>query len=70
MKLDLVNPVAESIVRAELWRMGVGLEAPIDCLLSTRTPAELVHLVVCPGRPFPFERLAQRRVGLEQVVVD
>jgi len=36
MELDLVDAVAESVVRAELRRVGVGLEAPADGLLGAR----------------------------------
>src|ERR1700730_2038388 len=70
MELDLVDPVAETIVRAQHRRVGVGLEAPVDRLLRTRKTAQLANHVLGPRPSFPLERLAQRRVGFEQVVVD
>ena len=70
MELDLVDAVAEAIVRAQLRRVGVGLESPVDRLLGAGQRSEVVHEVMGPRSALAFERLAQRRVGFEEVVVD
>src|SRR5258708_29742034 len=70
MELDLVDPVAETIVRPQHRRMGVGLEAPVDRLLRARETPQLADHVGGPRRAFPLEGFAKRRVGLEEVVVD
>ncbi len=70
MELDLIDPVAETIVGPQHGRVGVGLKPPVDRLLRTGETAQLADHVLCPRATFPLERLAQRRVRLEEVVVD
>jgi len=70
MELHLVDAVAEAVVRAELRRIGVGLEAPADRLLGAGQPAQLANALLRPRGALSLERLPQRPVGLEQVVVD
>src|SRR5256884_9479357 len=70
MELDLVDAVAEAVVGAQLRRVGVGLEAPVDRLLRAGERAEVADQLLSPGGALTLERLAQGRVGFEQVVVD
>jgi hypothetical protein len=70
VKLDLVDPVAEPVVGAKLRRVRIGLEAPVDRLLRAGQVPEVVDEVMGPARAFPLQRLAQRSVSLEQVVID
>ena len=70
VELDLVDAVAEAIVGAQLRRVGVGLESPGKGLFGAGEAAQLEHHVLRPGAALPFEGLAQRAAGLEQVVVD
>jgi len=70
MELDLVDTVAEPIVSSQHRWVCVGLEAPVDRLLRAREAAKVGHHVLGPRGAFPLERFAQRRVGLEEVVVD
>src|SRR5207245_11500646 len=70
VELDLVDAVAEAVVGAQPGWIGVGLESPIDRLLGAGQRSEVVDQVVRPRRTLAFERLAQRRVRLEEVVVD
>src|SRR5207245_8120535 len=51
-------------------RMVVGLKAPVDRFLSAGQGPQLVDEVMRPGGALALERLTQRRVGCEQVVVD
>ena len=48
MELDLVDALAETVVRTQARRVGVGLETPIDGLLLPRQVPKLVHQVVRP----------------------
>jgi hypothetical protein len=70
VELDLVNAVAEPVVSPELWRVGVGLETPADGFFSAGEPTQLVQVRESPGRALSLERLAQRPVREEKVVVD
>src|SRR5438270_656953 len=70
MELDLVDALAEPVMRAKAWRVGVGLEPPVDGLLRAGQASQLVHEVVRPRAAFTLERLTQRGVRFEQVVVD
>src|SRR5216683_4395842 len=70
MELHLVDTVAEAVVRAELRRVGVGLEAPADRLLGACQVTEVGDQVLRPRRALSLHRLTQRSVCLEQVVVD
>ena len=68
--LDLVDALAEAVVGAEVRRVRVGLEAPVDRLLGPGQATELVDQVVGPGAAFALQGLAEGRVGLEDVVID
>src|SRR5207244_12664345 len=70
VKLDLVDPVAKPVVRAQARRIVVGLKAPVDRFLSAGQGPQLVDEVMRPGGAFALERLTERRVGCEQVVVE
>src|SRR5712691_6365974 len=70
MELDLIDAIAEAVVGVKLRRVRVGLEAPAERLLGPAEMAELVNHVVRPPGAFAFQRLAERRVGLEEVVAD
>ena len=63
MKLDLVDPVPEAVVRAQHRRVLVGEPAPFPGLLAPGEPAGRVHLRLGPARALPVQRLQQRRVG-------
>jgi hypothetical protein len=58
VEINLVDPLAEAIVRTQLRRIGVRLEAPVDRLLGSGEPAKISNPVLSPGRAFPLERLA------------
>src|SRR5260370_14067238 len=70
MELRLIDAVAEAVVGVELGRVGVRLKAPGDRLLSAGEPSELVDGVLRPRATLTLERLAQGRVGVEEVVAD
>src|SRR5665213_1777098 len=70
VELDLVDAIAETVVGAELGRVGVCLEAPGDRLLGAGEPPELAHHVLRPRAALAFQRLAEWRIRVEQVVID
>src|SRR5207247_2937451 len=45
-------------------------KSPVDRLLRAGQRSQLIDQVMRPGGAFALERLTQRRVGFEQVVVD
>src|SRR5207244_11346021 len=61
--------LAEPVMGTEERRVGVGLETPVDRLLSAGQPSQLVHEVVRPRGALTLERFTKRRVGFEEVVV-
>jgi hypothetical protein len=48
MEVDLVDAIAEPVVRAQPRRVGVGFEAPADRLLRARQPADVLELALRP----------------------
>ena len=68
MKIDLVDAVAEPVVSAQPRGVGVGLETPSDRLFGAGQRTQLADEVLSPRSALALERLAQRAVGVEQVV--
>src|SRR6267378_8196029 len=69
MKIDFVDPVAESVVRTEARRILVRFESKADRLAGGRRPGERAHLGPGPRGPFPLQRLVQGGVAGERIVV-
>jgi hypothetical protein len=67
MELDFVDPVAETIVRAEARRVFVGEAAPLE-RLTAQKPAERTRGLGSPAPTFAFERFGERQVLEEQIV--
>ena len=70
VEIDLVDAVAEPIVSAQPRRVRVGGETPFDRLFRAGQRAQLADQPLRPRSALALERLAQRAVGLEQVVAD
>src|SRR5439155_991102 len=70
MELHLIDAVAEAVVRVQLRRILIGLEAPADRLLGPGQVPEIGDQVLRPRGALSLHRLAQRPVGFEEVVVD
>src|SRR5581483_11992902 len=65
---DLVDAVAEAVVRAQLGGMPVRLEAPRDRLLRSGEDAQSAERALVPARPFAANPLEQRDVLRRDVV--
>jgi hypothetical protein len=67
VELDLVDPVAVAVVRAEDRRVALGAPAVLERLDAARERACLARPVDAPSATLPLEPLAQGEVDLEQV---
>ncbi len=68
VELDLVDPVAEAVVSAQLRRVLVRLRAAADHVRAAADRAQLAGLVLGPVAALAAQRLDQHRVPLEDVV--
>ena len=68
MELDLVDAVAEAVVRAQHRRVDVRQPPPLDRLLAARQAPEVGQAVEGPRRALASRRVDQRRIGGEDVV--
>ncbi len=64
---DLVDPMAEAVVGAQLGPLLVGLEAEADDPLGAAQLAQLANAALGPAGPLALQGLAQRAVLLEGV---
>ncbi len=69
MKAYLVDTMAEPIVRAQFGRMLVCIEAENDRFGTSRELAERCELSCSSIRSFALERLHQRSIGGEDVII-
>ena len=69
VELDLVDPVAVAVVGAELRLLFVRLEAPADRLVRAADRRELAGAALGPLGTLSPQRLDQRPIGVERVVV-
>ncbi len=69
VELDLVDAVAVAVVGAQLGLLLVCFEAPADRLVRAADRAQLPHAVLGPIGALAAQRLTQRPVGVEGVVV-
>jgi hypothetical protein len=67
MELDLVDPVAETIVRAQAWWILVRQPSPLE-RLSGQEGAERARARGRPAGAFTLERFGERPVLRKQVV--
>ena len=66
MKLDLVDPMAVAVVRAQPRRVLVGLKAPADGVAAPRG-ADLAAALERPAAALARQRLDERDVVVEEV---
>ena len=69
MELGLVDAVAEAVMGLQARRICVCEKAPFDCLPRSGAAAELRHLLFRPAGAFALQRLAQRRIERDRVVI-
>ena len=69
VELDLVEPVAEAVVREQPRLVALGAAAVLLRLGRAGDGAGVARAVDRPARALALERLAQREVGVEQVDV-
>ena len=67
MELDLVDPLAEAVVRPQLRRMLVREPPPLERLAVEQRPERRTALGR-PARAFALERLDERSIRREEVV--
>ena len=67
IELDLVDAVAEPVVRTEDREIALGPAAVLPRLGASRRPRRLRLPGRLPSRRPPLERLPQRQIDLEQV---
>ena len=68
--LDLVDAVAEAVVRVQPRHVALGEVAPAQCLTRTGERTDLVEFGERLARIRPFERFAQHGVGPRVVVLE
>jgi hypothetical protein len=66
---NLVDALSVAIEDAKLGRIPIGEVAELDHPLAAELAREPADLRLRPARTLPMEPFAQRRVGLEEVVV-
>ena len=69
VELDLVDPVAVAVVGAQLGLSLVGLHSPLDRLARAADRPQLARAALGPLAALAPQRLLQRLVGVEGVVV-
>ena len=68
MKLDLVDPVAEAVVRAQLGGMAVGEKAEADGFRAAENGAVVAYATFGPAGAFALQAFAKRAIGRVEVV--
>ena len=68
VELDLVDAVAVAVVRAQARLVALGALGVLDRLDAARQLARVAQPVDAPAAALALERLAQRQVGIEDVV--
>src|SRR5690348_425859 len=69
MELDLVDSIAEAVVRPQPRRVLIGLESPADDLPAGRPASKLGHLRLGPPRALTPQPFREGEIQSERVVV-
>ncbi len=70
MELNLIDPIAESIVSAQHRRIFISLEAPTDRFFGAREMAKLHQERLSPSGALALKRCMEDCIRLKEIVVE